>query len=268
MEEKSIFRGSDIRGVFGKSLNDNKVQDIIYSFIHFLKCKKVIIGRDTRISSPHLRDLIVKTITESGVDIIDLGVADTPQLYFATHFFKLPAVMITASHNPKEYNGLILISKKTIIIDENNGLNKIKSLSERHIKLALFRNKGRVFKKDITKEYVRHILSFVNTSKINNIKIVADMSNGSGSFIFKKVFSKLNTKFIPIYFQPDGRFPNHNPDPSKYENLKDLQKNVIKNKADLGIAFDGDGDRIFFIDEKGKIVSSSVSASLIIKYFL
>tara|TARA_Y100000310_G_scaffold29625_1_gene28162 strand:- start:3141 stop:4493 length:1353 start_codon:yes stop_codon:yes gene_type:complete len=267
----NIFKAYDVRGVYGRDLTEDVAYNIGRAFVSFLKCKGVVVGYDMRISSPKLSKAFMKGVNEAGADAIDIGQVSTDGLYFASGFLRKPGVMFTASHNPKQYNGLKFCKAMAVPINENTGLQKIETITEK-IQLKNNKNKikksGNLIKKNILNDYVKHVLSFIDKNRIKKLKIAVDAGNGMAGKVIPLVYGKLPVKIIPLYFKLDGTFPNHLADPSKYENLKELQQVVKKEKCDFGIAFDGDADRIFFVDENGKIVNSSLISALLAKSVL
>ena len=263
-----IFKAYDIRGVYGDEIDESVVYSIGKSIVSFLKCREIIVGYDMRISSPKLVKAFSKGIVEMGVDVIDIGKVCTDATYFASGFMKKPSVMFTASHNPKQYNGLKITKESAMPINQNTGLSKIKTIIEKNRYSKVVNKKGRLIKKNILENYVSHARSFVDVKKLRGLKIAVDAGNGMAGKIAPLIYKNLGVRIVPLYFKLDGTFPNHPADPSKYENLKDLQRTVITEKCSFGMAFDGDADRIFFVDETGKIASSSMISSLIIKKIL
>ncbi len=282
-----IFKAYDIRGIYGENLTEEVVYKIGRAFVYFLKAqethsvsgtqkskgffrsKDVIVGTDMRISSPKLSRAFMKGVAEQGANAIFIGKVCTDAVYFASGFLNKPAVMFTASHNPKEYNGLKFCKAGAIPINEDTGLNDLKSIIEdgRYKKIKAEKS-GKIIRKNILKKYVEHTRKFVNVKKLKKLMIAVDAGNGMAGKIIPLIYKNLPVKIIPLYFRLDGTFPNHPADPSKYENLRMLQKTVREKKCDYGIAFDGDADRIFFVDEKGEVVNSSLASSLIIKNVL
>jgi len=262
-----IFKTYDVRGTYGNDLTDDVAYKIGRAFVSFLKCKEVVVGYDMRVSSPKLSKAFMKGVNDQGADAIDIGQVSTDGLYFASGFLNKPGVMFTASHNPPQYNGLKFCRAMAVPINEDTGLQQIKSIIQKN-KFKKSKDNGRVIKKNILNDYVKHVLSFINNKKIKNLKIAVDAGNGMAGKIIPLVYNTLPVKVIPLYFELDGTFPNHLADPSKYENLKELQKIVKKEKCDFGMAFDGDADRVFFVDEDGNIVNSSLISALIIKNIL
>ena len=258
-----IFKAYDIRGIYPSELSDDTAYKIGRAFVKFLKPGKVLVGRDGRHSSPKLFTALTKGITDQGADVVDIGLASTPMFYFAAA--KSPAsIMITASHNPKEYNGFKFCKENAIPMSYDTGIKDIeRSVEKNEFKEA---KKGKIKKINVMKDYIKHNLSFVKTQK--KFKIVVDAGNGMGGFTFPRIFKKLPFKFIPLYCEMNFNFPHHEPNPLKYETLKDLQKKVVKEKADLGVALDGDADRCLLIDEKGEIVSCDLITALIAKELL
>tara|TARA_Y100000310_G_scaffold47186_1_gene43769 strand:- start:1701 stop:3035 length:1335 start_codon:yes stop_codon:yes gene_type:complete len=262
-----IFKAYDVRGVYGKDLTEGVAYKIGRAFVSFLKCKEVVVGYDMRISSPKLSKAFMKGVNDSGADAIDIGTVSTDGLYFASGFLRKAGVMFTASHNPKQYNGIKFCKSMAVPINEDTGLQKIRTMAEK-IQFKKNNKTGKTSKKNILNDYVKHVLSFIHKGKISKLKIAVDAGNGMAGKVIPLVYGKLPVKIIPLYFELDGTFPNHPADPSKYENLRELQKTVKEKKCDFGIAFDGDADRIFFVDEKGNVVNSSLISALIIKNIL
>ncbi len=258
-----IFKAYDVRGIYPSELNEEIAYKIGRAFVTFLKTKEVVVGRDGRLSSPKLFEALAKGINDQGANVINIGLASTPMLYFGAAKSKA-SIMVTASHNPKEYNGFKFCRENVIPISGDTGIQDIKQLVEKNEFEEA--EKGTITKKDIMQDYIKHNLKFVKTDK--PFKIVVDSGNGMGSFTFPKIFKKLPFTFIPLYCEMDFNFPNHEPNPLKYETLKDLQKKVVEEKADLGIALDGDGDRCGVIDEKGNIITADLITALVGKEML
>ena len=249
-----------------KELNEDLANKIGKAIVEFFKCKKITVGNDIRFSSPILKKALIQGITEQGCDVIDIGMIDTPGLYFATGFFNLPGVSITASHNPIEYNGIKIVREKAVPIGMGSGLEKIKEIVLKNNFLKA-KSIGNLTEKDILQEYKKHVLSFIDTKKLIKFKIVIDAANGIAGKIVPVIYEGLIFDITTLYFEITGYFEHHEANPLKEENVKDLKERVIKEKADIGIAFDGDMDRVFFIDENGEQLESSMIAVLIINHF-
>lgn len=263
----TIFKGNDIRGIYGTELKDSDAYKVASAFVQFTKSKNVVVGRDNRLSSPALHKSLIKGLVDSGANVIDIGLADSPELYFASHHFNIPAIMITASHNPPSHNGFYLCSNNGASIYSENGLKEIEKIvkSNKIIK----KTRGKVTEENIFPLYIKHILSFVNLSEIKPLKIVIDAGNGMGARVSEEIYKNIpQIQAIKMFFNSDGSFPNRGPDTTIEENLEKLRKRVIKEKADLGLAFDGDADRLAIVDEKGEIIEGSLIGTLLVDHLL
>ena len=236
------------------------------AFARFLQQERepgtVVIGEDMRPSSPIFADAFSAGVTSQGLDVIRIGLASTDMLYFAAGKLNFPGAMFTASHNPAEYNGIKLCLSGARPIGKESGLLTI----ERYVNEGSaidFRSVGNERSADMLKEYVDHLLNLVDLSNIRPLKIVVDAGNGMAGHTAPAVFARLNCDVIPLYYELDGTFPNHEANPIDPKNLKDLQKAVKKHKADIGLAFDGDADRCFLVDENGELVNPSTLTALI-----
>jgi len=263
----SIFRAYDIRGLYPKDLNINTAYKIGRAVADFFRAKSIAVGRDMRVHGELLFNAFTKGIMDQGTDVMDIGLISTPMLYFASAFLKTKAsVMVTASHNPKEYNGFKLTRQNAIPVSGDTGIKDIEKLYTK----GKFRRKGKKGKliiKVIEKDYVRHVLKFVRRKEAQ-FKIVVDAANGMAGKEVPLIFNHLKHTVIPMYFELDGTFPNHDANPLKGETLDQLKRRVLQEKADLGIAFDGDADRAFFITDEGEALPSDFITALIAKSFL
>ena len=236
------------------------------AFARFLQQERepgtVVIGEDMRPSSPVFADAFSAGVTSQGMDAIRIGLASTDMLYFAAGKLNFPGAMFTASHNPAEYNGIKLCLSGARPIGKESGLLTI----ERYVNEGSpidFRSVGDERREDLLTAYVEHLLTLVDLSQIRPLKVVIDAGNGMAGHTAPAVFARLNCEVIPLYFELDGTFPNHEANPIDPKNLKDLQKAVKKYKADIGLAFDGDADRCFLVDETGELVNPSTLTALI-----
>lgn len=259
-----IFRAYDIRGIYPEEINENAAYLIGRAYVKFLgkKNPKIVVGRDNRFSSPVLFKNLVSGIINSGANVIDIGLAITPVLYFTVAHFKYDGgVSITASHNLAQYNGFKFVRERAIPISEKTGLKEIK-------KLALagkfkIKRKGKVLRKKVLKEYIAFNLKDFDLEAIKPLKIAIDTANAVPGIVVPEIFKKTNCKIYHLYSKLDGTFPNHPPSPHEEENLRGLQRQVLNKKADLGIAFDGDGDRTIFVDENGKMIPGDLITALL-----
>lgn len=263
----AIFKAYDIRGIYPKEINKESAYLIGRAYIKFLKKKnpQIVIGQDNRFSSSVLFKKLTQGMIDSGARVIDIGLSTTPMLYFAVAYYGFDGgIQITASHNPPEYNGFKLVREKAIPINSATGLKKIQKL----IEVNSVNLKGKIVKKEVIQDYIVFNLKMVEIAKIKPLKIIIDTANAVPGIIISEILKKIPGKSYHLFKKLDGNFPNHYPDPATKQNLKTLQKQVLNKKADLGVAFDGDGDRIVFVDEKGEIVSGDLICSLIAKFLL
>lgn len=260
----SIFKAYDVRGVYPSELDEKLAYKIGRAFVSFLKIGKVAVSQDMRKSSASLKKELISGITDQGADVIEIeGLCSTPKNYFACWFLKTKgSVMVTASHNPGKYNGFKFTRQKAIPISGGTGIKDIEKLVLKN-KFKDVKRKGNVVKKDITSDYKKHILGMIDIKKIKPLKVVIDAGNGMGGRDMELVLDKLPLEVIKMYFEPDGSFPNHEANPLKEENLVDIKKRVKEENADLGIALDGDADRVFFIDENSETIPADFITCLI-----
>lgn len=263
----NIFKAYDIRGRYPEGINEEAVELIGRALVALAKTEKIVVGRDMRLSSPTLAKALIKGIIDSGCDVIDIGLVSVDVLYFASGKMNLPGAMVTASHLGKEYNGLKLCRSGAEPINQETGLKEIEKLATEN-NFPPVEKKGRAIERDILEEYRRHILGFVDKESIRDLRVVVDAANGMAGKIIPLLFKDLPCQIIPLYFDLDGSFPNHPSNPVEPANLFDLQKKAALEKADLGVAFDGDADRVFFIDEKGGLIESSLIIALLAREIL
>lgn len=261
-----IFKAYDIRGLVETEITPDFAFRVGLAFARFLEQERepatIVIGEDMRPSSPTLADAFSAGATSNGMDVIRIGLASTDMLYFASGKLNMPGAMFTASHNPAEYNGIKMCKSGARPIGKESGLVAI----ERYVvegSPIIMRPVGMETQRNMLDEYVTHLLSLVDVSGIRPLKIVIDAGNGMAGYTAKPVFDGLNVEIVELYFELDGTFPHHDANPIDPENLKDLQKAVLRHKADIGLAFDGDADRCFLVDEKGEIVNPSTLTGLI-----
>ncbi len=260
-----IFKSYDIRGVFGDSLTLEDTYKIGYSFSQFVESDSILIGHDGRISNTEMLNAVASGITSNGKSILYVGLVPTDVVYSLSGLLDLPGVIITASHNPKEYNGLKLCNSGAVPIGEHSGLldikNNIKNIDSGAI------NSFKLEKNNELDLYFEHIQKLVSPEKINNkIKFGVDGGNGAIGSIFNDLHNIYNFNCDQLYMEVDGNFPNHPADPSNIENLQEIINLVQDNNLDFGVAFDGDADRAVFIDDLGKVVSGSMMTTLIADY--
>lgn len=259
------FKAYDIRGVYGRDFQKEDVYKIGFFLSELLNTNRILVGRDVRVSSPEIYAYLCQGIQDSGAAVCDLGICTTPMVYWATAEYGFKAsVMITASHNPKEYNGLKISRENALPVGYDSGLNTLERwLNERSVQPKPQAEKGSLSAFDKRAEYLafqRHWLS-----DVSNLKIVMDCSNGMASLFVRELYGD---RPVYLYDELDGTFPNHEANPLDPANIEDLQAAVMEEKADLGVIFDGDADRVMFVDERGRFVSPDLMIAVLGYYFL
>lgn len=269
-----IFKGYDIRAIYPSEMNEENIIPIVkavYKFLHEGKPEDqpltLVVGTDMRTSSPSLTRVAIDTLIELGAKVIDIGIVSTPTFYFCVSYYGYEAgFQITASHNPREWNGIKIVknsSKGLIKIGKAQGLEDIKRMALNGESLNPIPG-GSVEKKEgFLNDEIENALKIVGNPQFKRFKIVADTANAMGAQYIDTIFKKVDAELVKMNFELDGTFPAHQPDPLQAETLVDLQKRVVDEGADLGLAPDGDGDRLFFIDEKGRIVPPTIITSIV-----
>ena len=259
LDLSTIVKAYDIRGVVGEQLDSQVASRIGAAFAKLVGGPTVLLGRDMRASSPQLATAFAEGATGQGVDVIDIGLASTDLLYFAAGSLALPGAMITASHNPAEYNGFKLCRAGAVPIAEE--LQQLRADAEQGLPLGPAR--GAVTHRDLLADYAEYLRKLVNTSDIRRLKVVVDAGNGMAGYTAPEVFGAVPVELVPLYCELDGSFPNHEANPLDPANLVDLCREVVAVGADIGLAFDGDADRCFVVDERGEPVSPSAITALV-----
>jgi phosphomannomutase len=261
--DRSIFKSYDIRGIAGENLTIEIAYRIGNALAGYLKPQTIAVGRDARESSPKLFESLSNGIIDRGVDVVDLGLISTDALYFAVGKYGFDGgVMITASHNPKEYNGFKVCRAGAVPLSGNEGLDVIADDIAAD-KVDTSPSKGSIARKDIINDFAEHVLEAIDPSVIKPFKIAIDAANGVAGVMLPAVFEKLPCEVIPLYFEPDGTFPNHPANPIEKENLVDLQKKMKEVGADFGAAFDGDADRMFLLRKSGEPLGGDMVVALV-----
>ena len=265
----SIFKAYDIRGIYPTEINENIVSRIGYFYVKYFNLKNICVGKDIRISSPSLFESFIKGVIYAGGKVTDLGMISTDMMYFAVSFYNFDGgIQITASHNPKEYNGVKMVLSQSRPVSGDNGIYEIRDLVKDSINTEFpFPLSVHTEKLNIIDDYINHVLSFIDTSKLKKLTIVADPGNGIAGTILPLIFERLNCTLIPLFFEVDGTFPNRPSEPNP-QNLTMARDLVLEKKADLGVAFDGDADRCFFIDDKGDFINGYFTTALLAKNIL
>jgi phosphomannomutase len=263
--EPGIFKAYDIRGLVPEQLDEETARAIGAGFAAFTAAERIAVGRDCRISSPSLAAAFIDGAVSQGADVDDLGMITTDMVYFAAGAFDEPGAMITASHNPGEWNGIKLCRAGAAPVGADSGLEEVKRLAN---DVPPSTGTGRVRRRDVLDGYVDHLFSIVDVSRFSALRVAADGGNGMAGVAVPAVFQRLPADLIGLYLEPDGTFPNHHPDPLRPENLRDLEELMRRERPELGVAFDGDADRAFFVDDMLQPLPGSTVTAIAAKWFL
>ena len=257
------FKAYDIRGIYNEDFNKEDAYKIGYFLPELLQADNVLVGRDVRVSSNEIFEYLAQGIIDSGANVYNIGISTTPMVYYITAKHKFAAsVQITASHNSREYNGMKISKSNALPVGFDTGLNKLLEMIQTR-EIIVADKKGKIVDYKVKGEYVEFLKTYVQD--YSNLKMAVDCSNGMAGFLIKKFLAK---KPIYLYEELDGTFPNHEPNPLIEENVADLKKAVLDNSCDIGVIFDGDADRVMFVDEKGKFISPDLIIGLMGHYFL
>jgi phosphomannomutase len=262
----AIFKAYDIRGTVPDQLDAEICRRIGAAFASFAGAPTILLGRDMRPTGVELAAAFAEGAMSQGTDVVDLGLASTDLVYFASGRLDAPGAMFTASHNPAGYNGIKLCLAGAKPVGEDTGLGTIKALAA--TQLAAVGRPGMLSERNLVEEFADHVRSFVDVPVLRPLKVVADTANGMGGYVAPRVFEGLPFDVEYLFQELDGTFPNHPADPIQPENLRDLQARVLATGADVGLAFDGDADRVFLVDDLGRPVSGSLTTALLAKAIL
>ncbi len=264
----SIFKAYDIRGIYPADLNEDVGYAIGRAFASFLQVDTVIVGRDMRLSGPAMFDAVTRGLMDQGADVINIGMVSTDQYYYACATLGHAGMMVTASHNPAQYSGFKMVRKMPQLLSGDEGIQDLRRIVEND-DFAPAARKGKMTDIDLSEEFVQMVVSLVDAEALANLKVIADTGNGMVGPILKRVYDRLPTVDLTgMYLDPDGSLPNHGLDPLQPENRAELQARVVAEGADVGFAFDGDGDRFFTIDDRGEFVSGDFLTALMGQYYL
>ncbi len=261
------FKDADIRGTYPNEINEGLAYAVAAAFVAEFKYKKIVVGRDMRLSSPALKEVFIEGARDAGASVVDLDLVATPQLYYGSGSLKLPGVMITASHSPKEYNGMKLIHAEAVPLTKRNGLAQILKRVKKGEEVKA-KKRGTVSKKNLDAGYIKYVLKGAKPAKYAGLRIATDIGNGMAHDIVPLLQKHLPIKFDTIFARLDGRFPNRDSDPNLHENQRALDNKIDHGHYDFGISFDGDADRIAFLDEHGNYVNSAAIGALIAERIL
>jgi phosphomannomutase len=264
-----IFKAYDVRGTYPDQVNEDAARAIGAAFVAYLKAKQIAVGRDMRLSSPAIAQAFTDGATSQGADVLDYGMIATDMLYFAVARDQLDGgVEITASHNPKQYNGMKLVRREAFPLSGEEGLAEIRDMLARDELPKPATRRGEVNTRNILDAYIEHVFGFINPALVKPFNVVLDAGSGMGGLVAPKLFDRLPCRTTRLCFTIDGRFPNHEANPLIEENRRDIVERVLAERADIGIAWDGDADRCFFIDGSGDFISGDFITALLAEAFL
>jgi phosphomannomutase len=263
-----IFKAYDVRGTYPDEIDEAAARAIGAAFVAYLEAQRIGLGRDMRLSSPGLAAAFVDGATSQGADVVDFGMIPTDMLYFAVAREGLDGgVEITASHNPKQYNGMKMVRRAAFPLSGDAGIGDIRDMIAND-RLPAARRRGTTTSKDVLAAYVDHVLSFIDVAAIRPFNVVLDAGSGMGGLVAPLLFDRLPCRTTRLCFDIDGRFPNHEANPLIEENRRDIVERVVAERADVGIAWDGDADRCFFVDGRGTFISGDFVTALLAEAFL
>ena len=263
VDTSAIFKAYDVRGTYPDQLNEDVARAVGSAFATFAGAPRIVVARDMRPSGVALGAAFADGARAVGVEVVDLGLASTDMLYFATGYLDAPGAMFTASHNPARYNGIKLCRAGAAPVGTESGLAEVEAMTNSFLDAPATGAPAALTAQDLSVEWVTHVHSFVDLTELRELRVVADAANGMGGFVAPLVFDGLPMSLDLLYGELDGTFPNHPADPLNPDNLVDLQRRVLETGADLGMAFDGDADRVFLIDERARPISGSVTTALV-----
>jgi len=269
MLDPKVFKAYDVRGVYPDELDEAGAHAIGRAFVEEFEPRRIAVGRDTRLSSPAMSEAVIRGVAEAGADVLDLGLVGTEMVYFAVGELGLEGgIMVTASHNPKEYTGMKIVRSGALPVGGDSGLLDVRSRAMAPADMPRGQAPGRVEKYDVWPGYVERVLSFVDVEAIKPLRTVIDAANGMAGAMLPPVLERLPVDSVRCYFEPDGSFPNHEPNPLLPENREFIVAKTLKEGADLGVAFDGDADRCFFVDDSGEFVPGDFITALLAESIL
>jgi phosphomannomutase len=268
MLDPKVFKAYDVRGIYPQELDEAGAEAIGRAYVEQFEPRKIAVGRDMRLSSPTMAEAVIRGATAAGADVLDIGLVGTEMVYFAVGSLGLEGgIMVTASHNPKEYTGMKIVRRGALPVGGESGLLDVR---DRAVSDTAYHgaNPSTVQAYDIWPEYVERVLSFVDVGTIRPLKVVIDAANGMAGTMLPPVLEHLPIDAVRCYFEPDGSFPNHEPNPLLPENREFIVRKTLEEGADLGVAFDGDADRCFFVDDTGEFVPGDFVTALFAEIFL
>jgi phosphomannomutase len=265
----AVFKAYDIRGIYPSEIQEELARSIGRAFVAYLNARRIAVGRDMRLSSPALGAAFIEGARQQGADVVDYGLIGTDVLYYAVGSDDHDGgAQITASHNPKQYNGMKLVGRQALPLSGDRGISDIRDMILAGRVPPPAGHPGSLSKRDVLDDYVRHVLGFIDPSVIEPFTVVLDAGSGIGGLVAPPLFDRLPCRTTRLCFEVDGTFPNHEANPLLEENRRDIVERVIADRADIGIAWDGDGDRCFFIDGHGDFIAGDFITALLAEAFL
>ena len=271
MLDPKVFKAYDVRGLYGSELDDEGAYAIGRAYVEQFEPRRLAVGRDMRVSSPAMAAALIEGAADGGADVLDLGLVGTEMVYFAVGELGLDGgVAVTASHNPKEYTGMKIVRRGALPVGGESGLLEIRDRAEQIVADSNYRppRRGEVREEDIWPGFVEKVLSFVDLEAMKRLRIVIDAANGMAGVMLPPVLERLPVEAVTCHFEPDGTFPNHEPNPLLPENREFIIEETTREGADLGVAFDGDADRCFFVDDTGDFVPGDFITALLARSIL
>jgi phosphomannomutase len=267
--DPKVFKAYDVRGIYPSELDEDGAYRIGRAYVDVFAPKSVAVGRDMRLSSPAMAEGTIHGAAEAGADVVDVGLVGTEMIYFAVDALGLDGgVMVTASHNPKEYTGMKIVRGGALPVGGDSGLLDVRDRAAASAERSANQTRGQVRTEDIYPAFTERVLSFVDVSTIRPLRVVIDAANGMAGVMLPPILERLPIDAVPCFFEPDGNFPNHEPNPLLPENREFIVRKVREEKADLGVAFDGDADRCFFVDDTGEFVPGDFVTALLAESML
>jgi phosphomannomutase len=265
----AIFKAYDVRGLYPTEINEDAARQIGRGFVAYLKAKRIAVSRDMRVSSPAVAAAFIDGARQQGADVVDYGMLATDMMYFAVaRDGHDGGAQITASHNPKQYNGIKMVRREAFPLSGEEGLSDIRDMIRNGTLPAPARAPGSLSQMDVLDDYVKHVLSFIDPQIIKPFNVVLDAGSGMAGLVAPKLFERLACKTTRLCFDIDGTFPNHEANPLIEENRRDIVERVVRDRADIGIAWDGDADRCFFVDGAGEFIAGDFVTALLAEAFL
>jgi phosphomannomutase len=267
--DPKVFKAYDVRGIYPSEIDEEGARAIGRAYVEQFEPRRIAVGRDMRASSPSMANATVEGAAAAGADVVDIGLVGTEMLYAAVGHFELDGgIQVTASHNPKEYTGMKVVRRGAMPVGGDSGLLEIRDRAVSTPAVSWGQTPGRVSEEDVLPAYVDKVLSFIDADEIERRRVVIDAANGMGGVMLPPVLERISIDAVPYFFEPDGTFPNHEPNPLLPENREFVIGKVFEDQAELGAAFDGDADRCFFIDDTGEFVPGDFVTALLAETML